>query len=280
MFIRNIHINDKIVDSIILIIEIMLLIFILFPIIWMIRTSIISVVDIYKSPPLIFFKPTLSAYIRAFEGQYILKRFMNSALIAFSATGLCLLTGSMAAYSITRFQLPMRRILPQFFLFLRILPIVAIMIPIFDFFNKFGLMDTYVGVILIYVACNLSFVIWMMWGFYKDLPKEIEESAYIDGSSHSRTFFEIILPITTPAIASVGILCFTYCWNEFLLGVILTRRTTITLPTAVYSLMTNTDLSWNLIAAAGVYVSFPIMILCIFAQKYFVKGLTVGAVKG
>lgn len=253
---------------------------ILFPIIWLIRTSLIESVHIYENPPPLFFMPSLSAYFRAFAYQNLAQRTINSVIISCSTTFLAMLTGSMAAYGITRFPMPFGKQMPLCFLFLRMLPPIAVLLPVFLMFVNLRLIDTYTGLILMYTTSAIPTVIWMMWGYYKELPKEIEESAYIDGSGYFNTFLRIIVPITTPALASVAILSFTGAWNEFMVATILTRTRTITLPPGVVALMSQTELAWDQVSAGGVVLSIPVIFLCLVAQKYFVKGLTVGAVKG
>ena len=253
---------------------------ILFPIVWLVRNSFIESVRMYDKPPALFFVPTFRAYIRAFSQQRLLVRTINSIIISVTSTFIAVSLGSMAAYGITRFKVPFGKHLPFAFLFLRMLPGIVGLLPIFLMFSRLRLIDTYQGLIFIYSSGAVPSVIWLMWSYYKDMPQEIEESAYIDGSGYFLTFIRIIVPITTPGIASVSILAFTGAWNEFMTATILTRTRTTTLPPAVVSLMNQTELAWDQVSAGGVVLSIPIIILCVFAQKYFVQGLTVGAVKG
>jgi multiple sugar transport system permease protein len=260
--------------------SIIIVFIILFPILWMFRNSIIETVHVYDKRPVLLFVPTVNAYIRAFYYQHLLGRMLNSIIVSVFATTLSVLLGSMAAYGVTRFRSPLNKYIPFGFLFLRMLPSICILLPVFLMFAKMRLVDTYQGLIFIYASGAVPTVIWMMWGFFKDLPKEIEESAYIDGSGYFSTFIRIIIPITTPAFASVGILAFTGAWNDYIMATILTRFRTMTLPPAVVALINNTELAWDQVSAGGIVLSIPIVALCIFAQKYFVQGLTVGAVKG
>jgi multiple sugar transport system permease protein len=233
-----------------------------------------------EKPPPFFFKPTFAAFGRAFNSQRLFNRMMNSIIVSLATTFISVMLGSMAAYGITRFKMPLSRHVPFAFLFLRMLPAIVILLPVFIMFNTVRMVDTYTGLIIVYVSVTIPTVVWLMWSYFKDMPKEIEESAYIDGSGYFSTFIRIVVPITAPAIASVGILAFTASWNEFMIATILTRSRTTTLPPAVVSLMTSQEMNWAQIAAGGVVLSIPIVLLCIFAQKYFVQGLTVGAVKG
>jgi multiple sugar transport system permease protein len=253
---------------------------IILPIIWMIRTSLIQTVQIYQTPPILIFKPTLSAYVRVITRQNYLLRFLNSSLISVLTTFFALFFGSMAAYGISRYPLPGSHVMPVAFLFLRMLPTIATLLPVFMMFTRLRLMDTYFGLTALYVTGTISMVVWMMWGFFSGLPKEIEESALIDGCGPFLTFLRIVIPMSTPSLAALGILSFTGAWNEFMMSIILTRRHVITLPPGIKFLLSQADLSWDMISAAGTLVSIPVLIFCLLAQKYFISGLTLGAVKG
>ena len=151
------------------------------PVIWMIRTSLIQTVYIYQTPPILIFKPTLDAYVRAITRQNYLLRFINSSIIAVLTMFFALLFGSMAAYGISRYPLPGAKHMPLMFLFLRMLPAIATLLPVFTLFSRLRLMDTHFGLISLYVTGAVPMVVWMMWGFFTALPREIEESALIDG---------------------------------------------------------------------------------------------------
>ena len=261
-------------------ISLVAILIILFPILWLVRMSIMPQVLIYQNPPPLFFSPTFNSYLKAFYNQRLIDRVFNSLYISSVATFISVFAGAMSAYGITRFKMSFARNLPFAFLFLRMVPPISVLLPVFLMYNKYRLIDTYTGLILIYAAGAAPTVVWMMYGYFRDLPKEIEESAYIDGCGYFRTFIQIVLPITTPAIASVAILSFTGAWNEFIMAVALTRTRAMTLPPGVTAWMMSGDLGWDVLSAGGTVLMIPIIILCVAAQKYFVKGLTVGAVKG
>ena len=250
------------------------------PVIWMIRTSLIPTVEVYKIPPALFVKPTLNSYVAVFTRQNFMLRFFNSALISISTTVIALTVGSMAAYGISRFTFPFKAHLPLAFLFLRMLPGMSTLVPIYLLFTKLRMIDTYPGIIMLYTSGAIPMVVWMMWGFYQDMPRDVEEAAYVDGCGAFATFLRIVIPMTTPALAALSILAFTGAWNEFMMATILTRRVVMTLPPGIRFLMSQADLSWDLISAGGTLVSLPIFLFCLFAQRYFIDGLTLGAVKG
>jgi multiple sugar transport system permease protein len=246
----------------------------------MIRCSLIPTVEVYKTPPSLFAKPSLNSYIAVFTRQSFILRFFNSAVVSALSSAIALAAGSMAAYGISRFVFPLRASLPQAFLFLRMLPGMSTLVPVFMIFSKLRLVDTYPGIIALYAAGAVPMIVWMMWGFYQDLPVEVEEAAYVDGCGPLKTFLVVVAPMTTPALAALGILAFTGAWNEFMMATILTRRTVMTLPPGIRFLMSQADLSWDLISAGGVLVSLPIFLACLFAQRCFIDGLALGAVKG
>ena len=261
-------------------IGLILVIIIITPIIWMIRSSLLQTVFVYQTPPVLIFRPTLDAYARAIIGQNYLARFVNSSIIAILTTFFSLLFGSMAAYGISRYPLPGAKNMPFMFLFLRMLPSIATLVPVFTFFSRTGLMDTHFGLTALYITLAIPMVVWMMWGFFAVLPKEIEESALIDGCGPFQTFARIVIPMSTPSLAAMGILSFNGAWNEFMMAIILTRRNVITLPPGIRMLMSHVELTWDMISAVGTIISIPVLIFCLLAQKYFIGGLTLGAVKG
>lgn len=276
----SINARKKMINGAVGLLSLVIVIIIAFPIIWMVRTSLLQTVFVYESPPVLLFKPTVDAYINVFTRQNYSLRFFNSAVISISTTIVSLFVGAMASYGISRFPLPFGKQAPIGFLFLRMLPSISTLVPVFLMFTSLKLIDTYHGLTALYITGAVPTVIWMMIGFYKGLPIEVEESAYIDGCGPFETFLKIVTPMTTPALAALGILTFTGAWNEFMMAIILTRRNVITLPPGIKFLMSQSDLSWDLISAAGTLVSLPILLLCLFAQKYFVSGLSLGAVKG
>jgi multiple sugar transport system permease protein len=265
---------------IIAIIGIIVMIIIAFPVLWLLRTALVPPVRLYENPPPIFFKPSFVSFPRAIWLGSLSSRFLNSVIISVISTVLGVFLGVMAGYGITRFYFPLTKNIHIVILFNRMIPGVAILLPVFIMFSKMHIIDTKIGMILVYSSGQLSTVIWMAWGYFRTMPKEIEESAYIDGYGSFRVFLQIILPVSTPIVASVAILSFTGAWNDFMMATILTRNRAATLPPGVVAMMGQTDMAWDQLSAAGIMVSIPLILLCIFAQKYFIRGLTAGSVKG
>jgi multiple sugar transport system permease protein len=278
--VKAVTLEQKLIGLAARLVSLLAVLVVLFPILWMVRTSIMDTVMMYQQPPVLLFTPTLRSYQAVMERGNLLIRFFNSSFIASMATIVCVVSGTMAAYGISRFRVPFGKSLPVFFLFVRMVPGIAILLPVFLMYRDLRMIDTYRGLILLYATNGIPFIAWIMWGFYQELSPDMEESAYIDGSGPFRTFARIVVPITTPAVAAVAILAFTGSWNEFMMATILTRTRTVTLPPGVYGFVHQSDLSWDLITAGGTIISIPVVLFCIFAQKYFIHGLTLGAVKG
>lgn len=272
--------KKNVTNVVLTIIGILVVLLIFLPILWMIRTSVITLVDLYKRPLVLIFEPIIDSYKSVFAGQNFAYRLMNSLVIAVATTLLCGITGSLCAYGMSRFNLPGGMFLPFSYLFLRMIPAMAIVIPVFNTFKTLGLLDTRAGLTLVYTTFGLPLVVWTLWGFYKSIPRELEEAASIDGSNAFSTFIRVILPISVPSMASVSILTFTSAWNEFFFAMILTSRNASTAPTAIALIINSLDLSWGEASAAGTLIILPVALIGVIGQKYFISGLSAGAVKG
>ena len=266
--------GSVIVDVILILI---LLVFV-FPLLWNLITSFKDKFDIASAPPRIIFPPSWDNYRTVFADYHFLKYFRDSAIIAVSATVVALLFGSMAAYSIDRFKTG-GKFLPFWILSNRMFPPVAIILPVFIIMRTLRLLDSYIGVILIYILLNLPFSVWLMWGFFREIPKEIDEAGYIDGCSILGVFFRLIIPVALPGIVATAIFCLITSWNEFLFALVLSGRHVTTVPVASAFFITDRDILWGPMAAVGVTASIPIVVFVILVQKHLVRGLSYGAVK-
>jgi multiple sugar transport system permease protein len=250
------------------------------PILYLLLTSFKNPALTYAIPPVWVFEPTLANYQEVLAGGEFRRYFINSVVVALSATGAALVLGTPAAYGFSRFRfrgsfwLRMSSLVPQ------MLPPITIVVPLYVLFNGLELIDTRFGLAVSYLTFTIPLAIWMMVGFFDDVPIELDESAMIDGASRFRALISIDLRLVAPGLAATGILCFIYCWNEFLYAVILTGREARTLPVTINSFMTNKAILWGRIAAAGSMVLVPVLIFALLAQRYLVRGLTRGAVKG
>jgi multiple sugar transport system permease protein len=251
---------------------------VLFPLIWILLTSFKGRFEIASYPPKIFFKPTTENYHTVFIRDNFHRFFKDSIIIAVCSTSLALFLGSMAAYSITRFRVG-GNFLPFWVLSIRMFPPIAIILPIYIIMRKLHLLDTYYAVIIMHTLINLPFVVWLMSGFFQEVPDEIDEAAMIDGCSIFTAFFRVILPIVLPGLLATTVFCLITSWNEFLFALVLSGRTVTTLPVAAAFYVTDRDILWGPMAAVGVTASIPIIIFTILIQKHLVRGLTYGAVK-
>jgi len=263
----------------------LIIIMVLFPVYWLITTSLKYDKASYVFPPQIIPKEvTLKNYfdilILTQEGNLV-KYLINSLIITISTIFFSLLFGSMAAYSLSKSHLSysIRRILLVIILLIRIFPPITIAIPYYVLLSKLHLIDTHIGLIISYVSFSLPFAIWLMIGFFQGLPSEIEEAATIDGCSYWKRFYKIVLPLSAPGIAVTGIFCFIFSWNEFMLASILTSEKAKTLPVVIAGFISDKYIFWGKMSSLGVLMLIPIIIFSLFAQKDMVRGLTLGAIK-
>jgi multiple sugar transport system permease protein len=234
----------------------------------------------FAIPPVWNFKPTFQNYDEVLSSTDFGKYFMNSIITALTTTGIALVLGTLAAYGFSRFRfrghfwLRMGSLVPQ------MLPPIAIVVPLYVLFNKLDWIDTRQALIVSYLTFTIPLSTWMMIGFFDDVPLELEEAAMIDGCSRFGALIRVSLPLAIPGMAATAILAFIYCWNEFLYAVILTGRNARTLPVIITSFMTNKSVLWGRIAASGTLVLIPVLIFALVAQRYLIRGLSKGAVKG
>jgi multiple sugar transport system permease protein len=250
---------------------------VMFPFLWMLASSMRTQVDIVAWPPRLLFSPTLQNYERVFREQNFLKYFINSAVIGISAVAMSLIMGLPAAYSIARFQ---QRRLSIFILIARLMPGISFLMPWYIIFSRLNLMDSYVALILSHMLITLPIIVWIMASYFETIPIEMEESAMVDGATRQHAFLAIVLPIAGPGIVTSVTLSFIFSWNNFMFSQVLSMEKTRTLPIAIYNFVSYAEVDWGAVMAAAVAIMAPAIILTMIFQKYVVKGLTMGAVKG
>jgi len=249
----------------------------LFPFLWMLMSSFKTQVDIISWPPKFLFKATLQNYIKVFAEQDFLKYLMNSSIVGVVSVALSLFMGLPAAYSIARFG---QQRLSVFILIARLMPGISFLMPWYIIFSRLGLMDSYTALILSHILIALPVVVWVMASYFKSIPIDMEESARIDGATQQYSFLVIILPLAVPGVVTATTLSFIFSWNNFMFSQVLSMEKTRTLPIAVYNFMSYAEVDWGGVMAAAVAIMTPAIILTMIFQKYVVKGLTMGAVKG
>jgi multiple sugar transport system permease protein len=258
------------------------LVVIAFPIYWLVITSLKIGTEVATYPPVyIPSRISFENYTAVLQGDNA-KFLVNSVIISLSSTLLTTLMGAMAAYALAKSYLAfwVRRALMLWILVTRIFPPITTAIPYYVVIKNVGLADTHIALIITYVAYGLPFVIWLMLGFFQDLPADIEKAAIVDGCSMWQRFRQVVLPLTLPGLAVTAIFAFIYAWNEFLYASILTSFTAKTLPVMISTFMSDQYLRWGEMSAMGSLMIIPVMIFSAATQQYLVRGLTFGAVKG
>jgi multiple sugar transport system permease protein len=260
------------------------LLFALAPVYWMLTISLKTEVDQFASPPPWFaFTPTLQHYYEAFVvrafGQYLL----TSAIVAVASTTCALVIGTLAAYALARFQLPwhLNRRLSLWILSTRMFPAIVTIVPLFLMMRDVRLLNTRTSLIIVYTGFNLPFVIWMMRGFFAELPRDLEEAALVDGDSRLGALVRVVLPLVAPGLAATAVFCLIVSWNEFLFALVLTQTdAAMTLPVGIAGRVTQYEIKWGVMSAAASVAIVPILVFALALQKYLVRGLSMGAVKG
>jgi len=252
----------------------------LVPVIVLILTSFKTQVQIMEKGFGWIFMPTLANYSNVLLEQGFLRYLTNSLIVGLVATFFTLLIGGFASYALVRFNFFGRGAISFGTLLIRMIPPAVLVVPIYVLWSYFGLSDTRLGLIIIYVGLNLPFTIWVLISFISDVPVELEEAAVVDGCGPWKIFFTIILPLIKPGLAAAAIFTFRIAWNEFILALVLTNRMTRTLPVATTIYLTDTGVEWGNITAMGTLVALPAIIFTFLAAKQLIAGLTAGAVKG
>jgi ABC-type glycerol-3-phosphate transport system permease component len=266
---------------VIVVLTVLVFAFFMIPLYWLLTTSLKYGRDAFTLPPQwLFFKPTLRNYVDALTNAKNLMFIKNSLIITTGTTLLSLGLGVPAGYAIARTHWRLLNSSSFFFLILLMAPPVATLIPFYLIMRDIHLLGTYWAVILLDTAFDASFVVWMMRSYFKDVPKEMEEAALVDGASHFTAFFQVALPLSVPGIVSSALYCIIYSWNDFLFALMLTSPATKTIPLGIMASFSAIDVSWGQMTTLSVFAIIPAVIISIFLNRYFVQGLTMGASKG
>jgi multiple sugar transport system permease protein len=252
----------------------------LVPYLWLILTSFKDRVDIFSGDPFAAFTPTLDNYVEAFGERGFLRNLANSVVVAAGATTLALLIGVPAGYALSRTQGRGGVVVLFAMLAARLMPAIVLAVPLFILLAELDQLGTYQGLIVAHLTFLVPFTTWMMRGFFLGVPVELDEAATIDGASRLRYFVSVLLPVTRGGLAATAIFCVINSWNELLYGLVLTNRTTATLPVAIPGLMTPIGTFWGQIAAVGVVTTVPMLIFALLVQRHIVSGMTGGALAG
>ena len=284
----------------------------LIPLLWIFATSFKTPPDSIAYPPKLVFTPTLEGYVNVFttrsrqSPEYMAslppaetwwdelvrsrnmviagpskfgERFLNSVVVGFGSTFLSVFLGVLAAYAFSRFRVPLKDDLLFFILSTRFMPPIAVAIPIFLMYRTLGLSDTWLGLILLYTAVNVSLAVWLLKGFIDEIPREYEEAAMIDGYSRLQAFVKVVLPQAATGIAATAIFCLIFAWNEYAFAVLLTSGNAQTAPPFIPTIIGEGGLDWPAVGAGTTLFLLPILIFTVLLRQHLLRGITFGAVR-
>lgn len=282
------------------------------PLLWIFATGLKTPPDSISYPPKIVFTPSLEGYCNLFTTrtrqtpEYIealppatetcdeitrgrnmviagpsnyVPRFVNSVVVAFGSTFLAVLLGTLAAYGFSRFKVPLADDLLFFILSTRMMPPIAVAIPIYLMYRELGLSDTALGMILLYTAVNVSLAVWLLKGFIDEIPREYEEAAMIDGYTRLQAFVKVVLPQAATGIAATAIFCLIFAWNEYAFAVLLTSGSAQTAPPFIPTIIGEGGMDWPAVGAGTTIFLIPILVFTILLRKHLLRGITFGAVR-
>lgn len=254
----------------------------LFPILWMVVTSFKDQRDIFTSPPVLFFTPTIEHYVTYLQRPDIQRRLINTVIVALGSAVLSIIAGSMAGYALARIRLRGAGLIGVIILMSRGVPPIALAVPMFLVARNLGLTDKHITLVLAYCTFLIPYVMWLMRGFFLSLPKELEESAMLDGCSRFGAFFKIIVPISLPGILSTMIFSMILAWEELLFALVLTNRNASTIPVAIQGIAGDTinGANWAALTAVGTITVLPVALFALLVQKWLIQGMSDGATKG
>jgi multiple sugar transport system permease protein len=249
------------------------------PILLVVLTSLKNQKDIFTVPPTFIFRPTLDNYSRALVAGDFARYFANSAFVALVSSLLSVGLGTFCAYALVSLRVRFASLIAQLFLLGKLVPAITMLLPLFALLNMIGLLGTFVGPILAHTAINLPFVIWLIMGFIRDLPEDLEAAALVDGCTAMQAFWKIVLPLVLPGLAASMILSAQFSWNELVFALQLTNLDTYTLPVGISKFVGSISVDWGKSSAAATLTMVPMIAIGFFIQKYIAKGTTGGAIK-
>jgi multiple sugar transport system permease protein len=267
-----------------------ILIFFLFPIFWIFLMSFQTNEDILRIPPSLFFTPTVSNYQALITGKLqtpagtldiaFMENLWNSVLLSTASVGLALILGVPAAYAFARYKFPLSEDIAFTLLSFRFAPPLLVLLPLSLYYQQIGLTDTYIGLIWVYQLIALPLILWIVRGYFEDISPDIESAYRVAGHSWLRTFTRIAVPLAGPGIAAAGLLAFIFCWNNFVFALILASADKQPVTVGALAFVTASGIQYGQIAAAIVLSITPTLAIALWAQRYLVEGLSLGAVKG
>jgi multiple sugar transport system permease protein len=257
-----------------------LVLIVLFPIYWVMATSVKSIRDAFALPPVWVFTPTWENYSKVLSNGVFVRAFFNSVLISFSASLIAVSIGSLAAYGLVQQAGKVKRDNEKFILSMRIAPPIIFVIPTYFLAAKFHLLNNHWLLIGIYAFINVPFAISMLITFFEDIPRELREAAKVDGAGEFTIFREIFFPVARGGMIATMIMCVLFTWNEFFVALVLSGRDTQTLPVSITSFLTFQGVQWGPLTAAATIIMLPMLVLGMLVQGQIVRGMSLGSIKG
>jgi multiple sugar transport system permease protein len=264
--------------------------FFLFPIVWVFLMSFQTNATILRIPPSLFFTPTLDNYVALISGRLetqagtlqiaFMNNLMNSVILSVSSVALSLVLGIPAAYAFARFRFRLGENIAFTLLSFRFAPPLLVLLPLLLYFRTIGLDNTYIGLIWVYQLITLPLILWIVRGYFEDISEDIEHAYRVDGNGWFRTFIRIAVPLARPGIAAAALLAFIFAWNNFVFALILASADKQPVTVGALAFVTASGIQYGQIAAALVLSVIPTLLLALYAQRYLVEGLSLGAVKG
>ena len=254
----------------------------IFPFYWMLNTSLKPSAEVFASPPtFVSSQWSLDAYRSLFATRSIGRYFVNSLIVALGATALSVVLAALAAYGLTRFFPRGATTFVMFLLFTKMLPETLLIIPYFQLMSDVGLLNTHLALILAYSSFALPFSVWMLIGFFRSIPREIDEAARMDGASVLQAFVRVILPLARPGLVAVALFTFLIAWNSYVWALVLTTDASMfVLSVGIANMVGEYRVQWNELMAAAVIAALPVMVLYSLLERHLVSAITAGAVKG
>ena len=252
----------------------------LFPVVWLLTISFKTQRDAFSMPPKFIFEPIWDHYLALLDRPGFVQAFLNTVYVTVLGVLIAIVIATFAAYGIHRFRFRGKKLFGVWLLLAYMLPEFLFVIPMFVLYQKIGWYDTHIGLALVYQVHSLPFAVWLIRSFFKEVPSELDDASRIDGCNHLGTLRHVYIPLAAPGIAATAILTAIWIWNELTIALSLSFSDAQTITVAVASFRGYTSVAWGPMSAASIVAIAPMLLFSVFAQKYIVKGLTLGSLKG
>lgn len=254
----------------------------LFPLYWMVNTSLKPNAEVFQLPPTFYSENwSFDAFRSLLENKPIGRYFLNSLIVASGTTIIALVLASLAAYGLTRFHVRIEALIILSLLFIKMLPEALLVVPFYGLISGVGMLNSYISLIAVYCSFALPFAVWMLIGFFRAIPRELDEAAVMDGATRLQTFLVVVLPLARPGLAAVAMVTFLTAWNAYLWSLVLTTDPSMyVLPVGIATLKGEYQIQWNELMAAAVIAVLPVLAIYSVFERHLVAGITAGAVKG